>query len=105
MKLADARKLQKEMRGPGWGFHCIVPVGHGPDGYFCRIFGSGKVPGELVPIDFTDRAAAVAYNQARKRRQARAQREYLKLQMRARDRRSPLDRAIDQACGLEGRKD
>lgn len=101
MTLQAARALQKVIQGPGFGLHCIVPLGHGPAGYFCRIFtNSGQV-------DFHDSEAAAAYRRRMKRRQAKAHREYLRMQreiLARRDRRSPLDRMIDQACGLE-RKD
>lgn len=96
MTLKDAKKLRDEIRE--YGLHSIVPLGHGPDGYFARIFTN---KGDR---DFRTRRAWLAYRrQSDKEQRERAKliaRYELAYQLRSRP-RSPIEIMIDRACGLE----
>ena len=93
MTLTDARTLQQEIRTAHYG--CIVPLGYGPHGYFCRIFGTG-------PIDFHTRQAFRTHHAHRlreSRNAVRAARDRQQNTSRLRG-RPPIERMIDRACGL-----
>lgn len=93
MRLDDARTLKRFIKSKG--YHCIIPLGYGPDRYFARIFGTG---GKW--IDFTDAAAFRKHHAMRLRQGRTAQRELQRLSTRRRP-RSGLEILIDRACGLE----
>lgn len=90
MRLTDARMLQREIREAG--YHCVVPLGNGPDGYFARIFGK-------TPIDFHTRQDFRKHHAMRLRQQRRAIRDYRKMRT-GRRTLSPIEIMIDRACGL-----
>lgn len=90
MVLAEARKLRDEIRAAG--LHSIVPLGHGPDSYFARIFtDSGSV-------DFSGRAPWRLWKAERAKRLRDSERAAAKLDLRRP--RSPIEMMIDRACGL-----
>ena len=91
MTLREARELQAEIRDK-WGYHCTVPLGWGPNGYWCQIstsVGSGR---------FMNRAEARKYRADSLRRHRNAMRELSKPLVRPA--RSPIERMVDRACGL-----
>ncbi len=89
MTLKDARTVRDELREHG--LHSIVPLGHGPDKYFARIFAVHN-----VTHDFHSGAQARKYLADRLRRLRKAAME----RQRARRPRSPIEVLIDRACGL-----
>lgn len=89
MTLKDARVLQAFIQRSG--YHCTVPLGRGPDGYQPRIFGARDECTEFATVVDFRRHHAMRLRQ--RRAVARAARRP------QRDRRSPLDRMIDEACG------
>lgn len=92
MILASARVLQAKIKEAG--LHCIVPLGHGPDGYFCRIF-TDKGTKDLASVrDW------VKYRRASMKRRAKALADYELLMTQMRRPRSPIELMIDRACGL-----
>lgn len=101
MNLHDARALARDIQEV-YGCACTVPYGHGPDGYFCRIWTtrpddldpSKSVP--THPVDFHNWDEAAAWF-----RRANALDEEYHRQLYAHGRRSPLDILIDRAVGLE----
>lgn len=93
MTLKDAKVLRDEIKRVS-GFHCIVPLGHGPDSYFARIFSFEK-------IDFYDRASFRRYRAQQIRTKRALELEWAKRERRRA--RSPLDIMIDRACGVEPR--
>ena len=95
MKLADARCLRDKIREHA-GYHCVVPLGYGPDGYFARIFSSGG-NGMLVPVNFHARAEYRAHYAMRLREGRAVSRMFAKPPKR----RSPIEIMVDRACGLE----
>ena len=90
MTLTDARKLRDEIRAAG--LHCIVPLGHGPDGYFARIFT------DTGPVDFPGLAPWRLWKSERAKRVRESERRPARLEH-GRP-RSPLELMIDRACGL-----
>lgn len=88
MNLIDAKALRDVIRAET-SCHCIVPLGHGPDGYFARIF-AAPLRGKPVAVDFYSIDAAKAYFTYRDVEKQQASRP-----------RSPIEIAIDRACGLE----
>ena len=90
MSLLEARKLRDEIQRAG--YHSIVPLGHGPEGYFARIFGKAS-------IDFYSRHAFRKHHAMRLRERKKMFRDYEQIQ-RIRPARSPIEIMIDQACGL-----
>lgn len=89
MTLKDAKALRDEIRG--YGYHCIVPLGHGPDGYTPRISSRS----------FNTREEFRKYHAMRLRERRLAQREYERQLSRLRSRpRSPIEMMVDKACGL-----
>jgi hypothetical protein len=92
MKLPAARALQAKIKAAGP--HCIVPLGHGPAGYFCRIFTSEG------PRDFHGHCGWGTYHRASLKRRAKAHEEYERMLSQMRRPRSPIELMIDRACGL-----
>lgn len=90
MLLQDAKKLRDEIRRVG--LHCIVPLKHGPDRYFARIF---TVDG---PVDFRDRKGWLGYRKGYEKRKREGERAARLLTLPPP--RSPLELMIDRACGL-----
>ena len=110
MNLHDARALARAIQEVH-GCACTVPYGHGPDGYFCRIWTIlddelNHDPLKWVvshPVDFHSPEEAEAWwRRSEETREAweteKAKRE---AERRAKLRRSPLDTLIDRAVGLE----
>ena len=93
MKLADAKALRDEIRAAG--LHCIVPLGHGPDRYFARIFGP-----RAKPTDFHTREAWHAFEEERGRQRRELVDQFNRFEVPRRP-RSPIEIMIDRACGLE----
>lgn len=90
MTLKEARELRDMIRKAD--VHCVVPLGHGPDGYFARIIRDGK------PLDFHSFEQADEYMTARAERIRESNRAAMRLTMPRP--RSPLEAMIDKACGL-----
>ena len=90
MTLTEAKALRDEIRSRG--YHCIVPLGHGPAGYFARIFRTA-----VERIDFHDRASFRSHH-ARRLWKRRAFMRTLDQPARA---RSPIESMVARACGLE----
>lgn len=82
MTYKEAKLLRDRIRMEGP--HCVVPTGHGPCGYFARIF-----PCEGPPRDFR---AWTEYMQYKAIRDAKRQ---------IRRPRSPIEAMIDAACGVD----
>lgn len=93
MTLKDAKALRDYIRSKG--YHCIVPLGHGPAAYAPEISG---------PRSFQTRAAFRAHHAMRLRERRQALRAYLALVARRPAlNRSPIEMMIDRACGLVSR--
>lgn len=98
MKHKDARTLATYIR-EAIGCACTVPNGHGPDGYFARIWtsrtddGTSQRQAPERPKDFYSRADFEAWRAACERERGRQER-------RSRP-RSPIDILIDRACGVD----
>lgn len=88
MTLKEARSLQKQIHK--WGYACTVPLGHGPDGYWCQV----------TQNQFRSEAEARRHHAKRLRERRKIMREY-EAMSRRRDTRSPIERMIDQACGIK----
>jgi hypothetical protein len=88
MTLKEARALQAQIKR--WNYHCTVPLGWGPDGYWCQITG----------LRFFSEAEARKHHAKRLRERRKSLREY-EAAHRKRDTRSPIERMVDRACGLE----
>lgn len=84
MKLADARELRDEIRVAH--IHCVVPLGHGPDGYFARIWTDKGVR------DFCSPAEWEAYCEEREKEEQKRRRLSRP--------KSAIERMIDKACGI-----
>lgn len=100
MILAAAKLVRDEARR--YGYHSIVPLGHGPDGYFARIYSAkieigadSSVTTALTTIDFRSRAEFRAHHAMRLR-----QRRALLASGRAVKRRSPIEMMVDRAYGI-----
>lgn len=86
MTLKEARALRDTIRATGiWS---VTPTGHGPDGYFARIWGVNGQQDFRSPGEW---AAYVRERDERRRREQAALR---------RPPRSPIEILIDRACGL-----
>jgi len=96
MWLTEARALQKDIKAAG--YHCIVPLGHGPDGYWCQTFTSNE-SGGLVARRHSSRADFRKFHIENLRRRRQIMREYERLRG-LRDTRTPIERMIDEACGV-----
>lgn len=88
MTLKDARSLQKQIHV--WGYACTVPLGWGPDGYWCQISSRR----------FYSEVEARAHHAMRLRERRKAMREYEAMLRPRRDTRSPIERMVDAACGV-----
>ena len=75
----EARALRDEIKAEG--LHCVIPRG----GQLPRIFAA-------KPIDFATRKEWIEYRDARRKREM--------IRERLLSRRSPLDKMIDEACGI-----
>lgn len=94
MTLADAKALRDMIRAAGLA--CTVPLGHGPTGYFARIWSAREGnPGQ--PVDFRSEGEWLAWKRRADEEDRKAE---LRRQLLSRP-RSPLDVLIDRACGLE----
>jgi hypothetical protein len=94
MKLSDARKLRDEIRERG--LHCVVPMDGadlGPDRFTPCIFNDDG------PLVFASRQEWLKYEVGITRREEKAMDDYERSMRR--DTRTPLERMIDNACGLE----
>ena len=89
MTLREARELQAEIRDK-WGYHCTVPLGWGPNGYWCQISTT------VGDVRLKSRGEARKYRADSLRRHRKALRDLRP----KRDTRTPLERMIDQACGV-----
>lgn len=93
MTLKDARALKAYIHSK-YSINCTVPLGQGPDGYF---------PTSLLkdgPCEWKSRRQFRTWLAQRRREDRRRQREYEAVLRRGRDSRSPIERMIDEACGL-----
>lgn len=96
MTLQDAKALRTTIKASG--YHCIVPLGHGPRRYFARIFGHGT-----QVIDFRSVAAFKRFDvkaQLERKRIVQFYREHVARPLPA---RSGMEIMIDRACGVTKR--
>src|SRR5687767_352939 len=92
MKLKQAKALRDEITAKT-GAYCTVPLKHGPDKYFARIFRWSEEFKATLPVDFESRTAWLL--------DFRTQ-EQIKLARQLKSRpRSPIEILIDRACGVE----
>jgi len=91
MTLKEARQLQAEIKAAF--YHCAVPLGWGPDGYWCQTYGTRGA------VTHHDRAGFRKWHADNLRRRRKIHREY-EAMCRRRDTRTPIERMIDKACGL-----
>ncbi len=91
MKLTDARKLRDSVARRA-KCSAVVPLGHGPDGYFVQAYRGGET------LEFADPAAFEAWVKA----------EWKKIEDWAvehgcipRRPRSAIERLVDEACGVK----
>lgn len=83
MRLADARKLRDRIRARG--IDCTVPLGYGPDGYWCQIHTT-----DHGTVTFFEERDFDSYMEHRQTMRSRSTRHL-----------SPIDRMIDAACGQQ----
>jgi len=74
------------------GIHCIVPLGHGPDKYFARIFTANGPRDFHGPQDYRD------YEIEKQEREHERRMAIKKMEAKH---RSPIEIMIDRACGLD----
>ena len=95
MTLKEADDLKKAIRDVG-GLHCVVPRGHGPNGYFARVITSAG------PLEFHTHLECVEALLMRLRHLESEQSERARLALELVSRpRSPIEIMIDRACGVE----
>ncbi len=93
MTLTKARRLRDFIRGQD--VHAVVPLGHGPDGYFVRITTSQG------PLRLDSPSEWNAYCQRERDKITKFCEDHGVGQRRLERPRSPLDAMIDAACGVK----
>lgn len=97
MTLTEARRVRDFFRSRR--IHSIVPLGHGPDGYYAEIIASDIGERGYRKMPFGSMAEARSHVAMRLRWERAFKRECLEFENR-KPPRSPIDVMIDRACGL-----